>query len=55
MSKLIYTKFKILKFLGLKLIEIKTDYVERYTDEDTEEIQDEIRLYELKRKHDGEM
>lgn len=31
----------------------ENDYVERSTDNDTEEIQDEIRLHELKGKNNG--
>jgi hypothetical protein len=52
MSKLIYTKFHTVKLLGFKILDFRTDYVERYTDEDSEEIQDEIRLHELKGKTD---
>lgn len=53
MAKVTYTKFNVLKIFGLKLFEFKTDYIERSTEKDTEEIQDEIRLHELKGKKDG--
>lgn len=53
MAKVTYTKLNILKILGLKLFEFKSEYVERSTDNDTEEIQDEIRLHELKGKNNG--
>ena len=53
--KVVYTKLNTLKLFGLKLFEFRSDYVERSTDQDTEEIQDEIRLHELKGKWgDGE-
>ena len=53
MAKVAYKKFNTLKILGLKLFEFKSDYVEYSTEEDTEEIQDEIRLHELKGKNNG--
>ncbi len=53
MAKAAYTKINRLKFFGLNLFEFHSDYVERSTDEDTEEIQDEIRLHELKGKNNG--
>lgn len=51
MAKVVYTKKNRLKLFGLNLFEFHSDYVERSTDEDTEEIQDEIRLHELKGKN----
>lgn len=51
MAKVTYSKINQLKFFGLNLFEFHTDYVERSTEEDTEEIQDEIRLHELKGKN----
>lgn len=51
MAKVVYTKINRLKFFGLSLFEFHSDYVERSTDEDIEEIQDEIRLHELKGKN----
>ena len=53
MAKVAYKKFNTLKILGLKLFEFKSEYVEYSTEEDTEEIQDEIRLHELKGKNNG--
>ena len=53
MAKVVYTQINQLKFFGLKLFEFRSDYVERSTDEDTEEITDEIRLHELKGKNNG--
>lgn len=53
MAKVVYTQINRFKFLGLKLFEFRSDYVERSTDEDTEEITDEIRLHELKGKNNG--
>lgn len=53
MAKVVYTKVNRFKFLGLKLFEFQSNYVERSTDEDTEEIQDEIRSHELKGKNNG--
>lgn len=53
MAKVVYTQINRFKFLGLKLFEFRIDYVERSTNEDTEEIQDEIRSHELKGKNNG--
>ena len=53
MAKVAYKKFNTLKIFGLKLFEFKSDYVEYSTDEDTEEIRDDIRLHELKGKNNG--
>lgn len=53
MAKLVYEKFDTFKILGLKLFEFKSDYVQYSTDEDTEEIRDDIRLHELKGKNNG--
>lgn len=53
MAKVVYTKINRLKFFGLNLLEFHSDYVEHSTDEDIEEIQDEIRLHELKGRHNG--
>lgn len=50
MAKVTYTKVNRFKFLGLSLFEFSSDCIERSTDADTEEIQDEIRLHELKGK-----
>lgn len=49
MAKVVYTKINRLKYL----FEFHSDYVERSTDEDIEEIQDEIKLHELKGRHNG--
>lgn len=53
MAKVVYTKVNKFKFFGFNLFEFHSDYVERSTDNDTEEIQDEIRLHELKGKNNG--
>lgn len=55
MAKVVYTKINRLKLFGLNLFRFQSDYVERSTDEDTEEIQDEIRLHELKGKNNGKI
>lgn len=51
MAKVTYSKINRLKFFGLALFEFQSDYIERSTEQDTEEIQDEIRLHELKGKN----
>lgn len=53
MARVVYTKINRLKLFGLNLFEFHSDYVERSTDEDIEEIQDDIRLHELKGKNNG--
>ena len=53
MAKVVFKKFNTFKILGLKLCEFKSDYVEYSTEEDTEEIRDDIRLHELKGKNNG--
>ena len=47
MAKVIGTFHKEIKFLGLKLFDISHNYIQMSTEQDTEEIRDDILLHEL--------
>ena len=50
MAKVYYKKHNVLKFLGVKLFSFDSEYIEKSTDQDDEEIRDDILLHELKGK-----
>ena len=47
MAKLVSTFHKEIKFLGIKLFDISNNYIQTSTEEDTEEIRDDIIMHEL--------
>lgn len=50
MAKVLYEKHNVIKLFGIKIFDFNSQYFERSTEEDTEEIRDDIRLHELKGK-----
>lgn len=55
MAKVYYKKHNVLRFLGIKILSFNTEYIEKSTDEDTEEIRDDILLHELKGKNNDNL
>ena len=55
MAKVYYKKHNVLRFLGIKILSFNTEYIEKSTDEATEEIRDDILLHELKGKNNDNL
>ena len=55
MAKVYYKKHSVLKFLDIKILSFNTEYIEKSTDQDDEEIRDDILLHELKGKNNDNL
>lgn len=55
MAKVYYKKHNVLKFFGIKIFTFNSEYIEKSTDQDDEEIRDDILLHELKGKNNDNL